>query len=255
MSIIKRINGRFYRLHIPVGLEKKTKLPLVLVFHGGGSDPVAVEWESRFSECADKYGFVVAYLAGTNNRFFIKDRFLYWNDGRPFSDGSYSKSDDVGYTRKVVKHISKTISIDPTRVYGAGYSNGAQFCIRLAQQASDLIKSVACLCSWRSPDDIFPNPPRQVSICLMAGENDPINPIGGGKPTLEGFKMNLKPFSEVTVDWLTFNEYIDREIVTASVINTGGHTWPGGRSESRMLGPVDNSFWCAEEMWKFFEKT
>lgn len=270
MSVIKRINGRFYRLHVPAGLKPGT--PLVLVFHGGGSDPVAVEWESRFSECADKYGFVVAYPAGTNRRYFIKDRFLYWNDGRPYSDGSPNLVDDVTFTSKVIDHISRSVSIDSSRVYAAGYSNGSQFCCRLAQQLSTKIRSIACLTMQRGPEEIFGLPKRKISYAFFGGSEDTIAPLSGGKMPLDTeFVTNLPSFQDCIIKWVEFNtaDYVGANTVGSSVkatykngniivqswIGNGGHNWPGGNSERAFLGPVNNDFWCAEEMWRFFQNT
>jgi poly(3-hydroxybutyrate) depolymerase len=272
MSVIKRINGRFYRLHVPTGVKKNS--PLVLVFHGGGSDPVAVEWESRFSEVANQHKFVVAYLAGTNRRAFIKDRFLYWNDGRPYADGSPNPIDDVTYTSKVIDHIARSVSIDQSRVHAAGYSNGAQFCCRLAQQLSNRIRSIACLTTQRNPDEHFGLPKRKISYMFVGGLYDHISPLSGGpSPYDNEFTTVLPVYKDHLLNWVDFNnsQFINTKqigetvranykndvenILVESWIGKGGHNWPGGNSEGAFLGPMNNDFWCAEEMWKFFEKT
>src|SRR5262245_43314014 len=62
---------RSYRLHVPSSHDAQRAAPLVLVFHGGGGTPEQIERETRFSELADRAGFVVAYPAGHRHS---------WND-------------------------------------------------------------------------------------------------------------------------------------------------------------------------------
>jgi polyhydroxybutyrate depolymerase len=269
-SRTRTLGNRFYNYYLPTKNDKRS---LVLVFHGASSDPKAVEWESGFTDYAQANNFAVAYPGGTNDRIFIKNKYLYWNDGRPWSDGSYSTVDDVGFVEKVIKDLSTLTSINPLRIYSVGYSNGAHFCCRLAQQLSHKIKAIGCVASARKPDLIFPAPPRKISAMFMAGMADPIVPFEGGPSKVQGFATPADPWLEVVEAWREFNDCLITETrnVGKSVSNEGltrepnssvrfrsvystdgGHTWPGGKAESLFLGRVNRDFVAAQEFWSFF---
>lgn len=270
MSDFKKLGSRFYYIHVPK--ERKVN-SVVLVFHGGGSDPQAVEWESRFNEVADKEGFIVVYPGGTNGRWFIKYNYLYWNDGRVCTiDPAVNKSDDVGYITTLINNLKYSYSFDT--VYAVGYSNGAQFCCRLAQELTYKIKSFACVCSRRSPASILPAPSSKISALFIGGKMDSVVPFEGGAQNVEGFEGEAEPFNGVVSNWALFNgcsksitspvgqyttvtEYYneDRIIVASHVSTNGGHTWPGGNSENRLLGPVNRDYFAAQTIWDFFKRT
>src|SRR5882724_4783890 len=52
---------RSYRLHIPSGLSDTAPAPIVLVFHGGGSNGRGMERFTGFSRLADREAFIVVY--------------------------------------------------------------------------------------------------------------------------------------------------------------------------------------------------
>ena len=65
--------SRTYNLHVPANLPKDKDVTLVLMLHGGGGTPAFAECESKFSDLADREGFLVAYPEGIGKS---------WNDGR-----------------------------------------------------------------------------------------------------------------------------------------------------------------------------
>lgn len=237
--------------------------PLVLVFHGGGSNPEGVRWESRFDDVAAVSGFSVAYLSGTPVDHGPDH--LFWNDGRVLSStGQPLTVDDVDYVEAVLLEVPHRQGY----VYAAGYSNGAQFAYRLAQQLSHRIAAVGCVAGQRGPNEIFPAPPRPVPIIQFSGVRDRIAPYRGGRPMLEQFVTNLQPAPTVVRQWATHNglsgvtpvasnigqaqrlAYGDKAILWT--LRDGGHTWPGGNAERAFLGPVNHDCLAAQEMARFF---
>jgi polyhydroxybutyrate depolymerase len=155
---------RFYEMHVPSAKAPKEGYPLVLVFHGGGSYPAAVRYESRMDEVSDQGGFIAVYPAGTNRLRFPKDRLLTWNDGRAYSDGRANEIDDVGYVSALIDDLGRFVPIDPLRVYAAGYSNGAQFVNRLIKQFPEPIAAIAVIAGQRGPDEFFLGSKRPISV-------------------------------------------------------------------------------------------
>src|SRR5262245_25377092 len=127
---------RSYRLHVPSGLDAARAAPLVLVFHGGGGTPEQIERESRFSELADRAGFVVAYPEGHRRS---------WNDGRG-SDAVAAQRDgvdDVAFVRALIDAVSAQRRIDAKRIYATGISNGAMMSHRVGLALSPRIAAIA----------------------------------------------------------------------------------------------------------------
>lgn len=273
--------SRFYEMHIPSSFKASRPTPVVLVFHGGGSDPGAVRYESGMDRTADREGFIVVYPGGTNKRLLIKDRMLMWNDGRPFKDGSYSKVDDINFVKAVLDDLSRMVSIDVKRVYACGYSNGAQFSYRLAKRLSSRIAAIAAVAGHRPVNDSFdPKPVRPISVMQFSGKQDRIGPYYGGEPAFDAdLKTKLLPVETTIQSWVSFNGCSSEPAevnktgnatkkrygpcqngteVVFWILEDGGHTWPGGRVlpiaavEKMGLGNINRDIRASDLMWEFF---
>lgn len=261
------------------GLERRATLvapasasaatPLVVVLHGGGSHPEGVEWESRFSEVAERRGFAVLYPAGTALRRMPRAGKFSWNDGRPYQDGTFSRADDVGFIAALLE--SGQFAYDPRRCYVAGYSNGAQLAYRLAQQLPERFAAVAAVAGQRGPRE-FIEARRPIAVMQFSGKRDRIAPYEGGGPTvlMPEFQTDLLPVRTAIAQWARFNgcgEPVETAIgravrsvftsprgadVVLWTLRDGGHTWPGGNAELPLLGPVNQDVFAADEMAKWF---
>lgn len=270
---------RFYELHVPPSYRRRQPAPVLLVFHGGGGHPQAVRYESGMDHLADREGFIVVYPAGNPTHPRLTDRLLVWNDGRPRQDGSAMVEDDVGFVSAVLEDVGTLFRIDPARVYAAGYSNGAQFCYRLAQQLSNRIASIAVVAGQRMPDERFGFPPRPIAVMQFSGLKDTVGPYAGGQPSFKAaFQTDLPPVKDAIAAWAAFDACADRSPAVRRVghaietrygpcrddtevilwtLEDGGHTWPGGRAISLArveLGPVNQDVNASELMWEFFQR-
>ena len=270
---------RFYEIHVPPSYKVGHPVPLVLVFHGGGSDPGTIRFESRMDRTADRGGFIVVYPAGTNKRLLLRNRMLLWNDGRPYKDGKYSKVDDVKFVKEILMDVKKLFAINAKQVYACGYSNGAQFSYRLAKQLSDQIAAIAAVAGQRPADDFFPPPPGPMSIMQFAGKKDTIGPYDGGSPHFTAeLRTSLKPVTETIKTWVDFNgcsaepevKRIGRAVmkrysqrkgdaeVVLWTLEDGGHTWPGGQvvpaAEKFGLGNINRDISASDLIWEFFKR-
>lgn len=271
--------ARFYELHVPPGYDPSRPHPLVLVFHGGGSYPAGVRYESRMDEVSDREKFLVVYPGGTNQLRFPKDRLLTWNDGRKRRDGSANTVDDVGFVVALLADVARLVNVDPRRVYATGYSNGAQFSYRLVKQQPERFAAVAAVAGQRAADDLFPPPERAVPVMQFAGKLDRVGPYdGGGPPRRVEFITNLKPIPVAIRSWAEWNgcpaeptetQRVGRAVMTRYAgcrdnsevvlwtLEDGGHTWPSGNvlpAVAREVGPVNRDIFAAELMWEFFER-
>src|SRR4051812_9108317 len=118
---------RQYLLYVPANPNGA----LILAFHGGGQTGAQMEATSGFDALADREHFIVAYPDAVDR---------VWYDGRDFGRKDV---DDVGFAKAVVDDIARTHTVDRTRVFAAGLSNGANLVTRIGCEAADAFAAIA----------------------------------------------------------------------------------------------------------------
>src|SRR5947209_9172945 len=80
--------NRTYIVHLPPSYKGEKPFPLMLVFHGGGSN--AKQWMSYcgMNETADKHNFIVVYPNGTGKTIEGYGDVFGWNGGPHIPGGS-----------------------------------------------------------------------------------------------------------------------------------------------------------------------
>ena len=131
---------REYLLHIPDELPEVSAV--IINFHGFGDCANAyvdsVGRASSLNSLADQAGFVVAYPQA-----MVRQKGdPYWEPG---DNGNNIEVNDVLFTRHLVEDIASKVSIDPSRVFAVGYSNGGMMAYDLACVASDLFPAVGIM--------------------------------------------------------------------------------------------------------------
>ena len=147
---------RCWLLLIPMSLNESGNVPLVVDIHGGGDDMYQQRWTSDFANISMEQGFIVAYPQGHND---------IWNMGWDPITCSVGivcpEEDDVGFILQMVDTIMQNHSIDNSRIYLTGWSNGCGMTQRLAVEASDIFAAAGCMSMYRfveAPSDYLPIP-------------------------------------------------------------------------------------------------
>jgi polyhydroxybutyrate depolymerase len=268
------VNGgqRPYQVHVPPQAAPPGGFPLVLVFHGFGTNYDTIKELCGMSETADRAGFVVAYPEGTGSGVF-----------RVFNAGSLKGSlveslpDDVAMTARLIDDLAGTLTINPRRVFAAGMSNGGMMCYRLAAELSDRISAVASVAGTMARG--LPAPPRPVPVLHLHGTADRVVPLSGPpEETSDSFDFvsvdeTIRFWTRVdgctgapvtepcpdTQDDGTRAERIEyrtadgKPMVVFIKVEGGGHTWPG-RSGPAFLGKSTRDISANEIIWDFFSK-
>ena len=106
---------RSYLLQVPTGWSAGADLPLVLAFHGAGSDPTNLRTVSGLGAVADELDFLVAYPEAATGD---------WNTEclECGSNAVVDEIDDLGLVSDLVDRIDADVGVDRRRVYAVGNS-------------------------------------------------------------------------------------------------------------------------------------
>jgi polyhydroxybutyrate depolymerase len=162
-------------VHVPPKYDPKKPTPVVLAFHGGGSNAEQMIKFCGLNETADKHGFIVVYPSGTGRL----EKLLTFNGGNCCGYAMTNRVDDVACTRALLDDLAKVVNVDPKRVYATGMSNGAIMSYRLASELSDRIAAIAPVGGPMGTETCSPK--RPVSVIHFHGKDDEFAPFKGGK--------------------------------------------------------------------------
>ena len=201
--------ARTYQLHVPTGYDGVTPLPVVLNFHGLGSNIAQQVALADLNVRADAQDFIVATPQG----ILTSTGSPHWNITQA-TPGTYS-ADDVLFTSDMLADIASRVCIDVARVYSTGMSNGGMMSVRLACSLSSRIAAIAPVTgnyypplTPLLPSEVCPDT-RPVPVIGFHGTADTVVPFNGG-PGLNG---------------VTFRD-VDDEIMPAWAAHNGCTTGP-----------------------------
>lgn len=274
--------NREFHYYVPEKIKENPRL--IFVLHGSAMSYRTIQLitSNQFNKLADKHqDTIIVYPQG-----YLK----YWNDCR--KEASYKAKElninDVGFIEKIIDFFAEKYSIDTLNVFVAGYSNGGHMGYKLAKQRPDLFKGFAIISASlpvETNDDCVESK-KPVSILVMNGTSDPINPYMGGKVLFnDGENRGNVLSTEATMKyWITLNKCTEppeehdfpmgtrkigntrvaryiyscletgKQTVLIQIVN-GGHVVPGPFFYfwPRYLGNVNRDINGPEVIWDFFE--
>jgi polyhydroxybutyrate depolymerase len=261
-------------VHVPP--KEKGPAPLVVVLHGAGGTAYGASQKFGWLQKANKEGFIVAFGEALPLNTDASARFLtnpnVWSDGFHRPQG---KVDDIGYLKRAINEVTTRHEVDPKKIYMTGFSNGASMTFRAGVELSELLAAIAPVSGHLWLED--PVPKRALSMLLITGDNDPINPLEGGE-TINPWmlKKEYKPPMNRSVEaWLKLVDIpaVDKQVeekpdatytrygpnqrgleVVYIVVKGQGHEWPGGiRALPELVtGPTVSDFNATDVIWNFF---
>lgn len=256
--------GREYILYIPACYTGAEAVPLVMNYHGYGSNAFEQMNYGDFRPVTDTAGFLVVHPQGT-----LHLGVPHWNVGG-WTVGS--TADDVGFTSALIDSLSAEYNIDLNRVYATGMSNGGFMSFLLACQLSDEISAIASVTGSMTMETYNAcSPSRPVPVLQIHGTDDHVVPYTGSilfKPVEQVLEYwvefnNCNPTPEYTLlpdidpnDGSTVEHYVyndgDNDVTVEHYkVIGGGHTWPG----NAIGGPGTNyDINASAEIWDFFSR-
>jgi len=255
---------RDYILYIPELYDGSSDVPLVLNFHGFGSNATQQMFYGDFRDIADTEGFLLVHPEGTT---VIGNQF--WNVGFP---GISSTIDDVGFTEALIDELAASYAIDLDRVYATGMSNGGFMSFLLACQLSEKIAAVASVTGAMTQDTFDNcNAQRPVPALQIHGTEDDVVLYNGNTLSLSISDIisywvdhnncettptttslpDIDPSDGSTIEHSVY-EAGDNGITTEHMkVIGGGHTWPGSVINT---GGTNQDIDASMEIWLFFSR-
>ena len=271
--------SRSYLYYVPE--ETLLSPALVIVFHGSDGDGQRARRATgyNFEKLANQNGFLVVYPDGFEH---------HWNGCRRAGPYSANKLDidDVGFVDALISHFSETYRINHQRVFAMGMSNGGHMSYRLALELPHRITAIAATIASLPDNDNLDCTPRNkpISVMIVNGTSDPINPYSGGRVNLFGSGDRGTVISTVetfeywrkiaghsdSLSTHTFpdvnqndNSWVERTTarnpgrteISLYTVHGGGHTLPHPHIQwPEILGTNNRDINIVEEIWDFFDR-
>jgi polyhydroxybutyrate depolymerase len=266
---------RSYLVHVPARYDRARPTPVVLAFHGGGSNPEQMVRFCGLNGKADEAGFIVVYPSGTGRL----EGALTWNAGNCCAYAMFQQVDDVGFVRSLLDDLARAANVDANRIYATGMSNGGMICYRLAAELSERIAAIAPVSGPMGTETCSPK--RPVSVIHFHGTDDQFAPFQGGVGSRSSTGTNFYSVEHSIRAWIKANGCPEKPVVVqlpktlddgTSVerqtygpgkdasevvlikIEGGGHTWPGREPRLAFLGRSTKNISANDALWDFFQK-
>jgi polyhydroxybutyrate depolymerase len=172
------INGmqpRTYYLRIPAQYSAATSVPLLLALHSRSMNAKTIFNDSQILSSAESLNFIVAGLNGA-----VYEEASSWNAGKCCTNATTYEENDLLFASTVIDFVTSKYSIDKSRVWVMGHSNGGMMAYRLACDLSEKVTAIAVVTGALVDDSCTPTKP--VSTLHIHGNLDPTVPFhGGGK--------------------------------------------------------------------------
>lgn len=248
-----------------------SRLPVVLMLHGGGGNAANAEQMSGLTALGQRERFIVVYPEGSSR---FRAALLTWNAGHCCGYAMERRVDDVGFINALLDTLIVRHHADPARIYVTGMSNGAMMSHRLGIALAPRIAAIAPVVGALFGDETPPRAP--VSAFIINGALDRSVPVDGGVPggpfanAWDG--THPAPAVQQGEFWARANgcesgpDVRNEGAITIRryrcpaglgvemrIVQDGGHSWPGGRPGSRRGDVPSTSMQASEAMWAFFK--
>ncbi len=221
---------RTYRLAVPAHYLATRPTPLVLLFHGSGSNALQTSIYTQMPRRAAQAGYLVATPDGVAGK---------WQLSAPGA-----ATDDLAFVTALIANLSSRYCVDRSRTYAAGISLGSEFSAIVGCTRSDHIAAIGLVAA----EFLLRPCTGPVPVIAFHGTADPIVAYqsGGTGAALPGVRVigveqNMAHWARLdgcapqphrspvgpTVTRRTWKGCRAGSSVVLYSVLGGGHTWPG----------------------------
>jgi polyhydroxybutyrate depolymerase len=136
---------------------------------------------------------------------------------------------DVSFFNQLADHMIANYSVDASKIYATGISNGGFMSSRLGCELSNKIAAIAVVAATMEATTIAPNcnPAKAVPAIYMHGTADPLVPFTGGAMTAGGTAGGTILSHFQTIEkWIAINRCTTTPVITdlPDIANDGTST-------------------------------
>jgi polyhydroxybutyrate depolymerase len=306
---------RTFMVRLPREYDAKRHYPVVILLHGMNQDADDMERLTRFDELADKDGIIAIYPIALHGKWNVgvqpqdhrpmgmgpggrHGRYGGGGGGgggypgggggggypgggqgrgqQPSEDRHPAPADDIAFFNQMLDQLGSKFSVDSSRIYALGLSEGGFMSLRLGCALSDRIAAVGAV-GAAMPKTMICLPSRPVPVVMINGTSDPVVPYGGGT------EHNLD-FATISVEdsakaWSKIDRCAEKpehsklsggkngtetkvetyagcqqdSAVVSYSLKGDGNTWPGGMQYQveKQVGKTSSDFSANEVLWNF----
>ncbi len=248
---------RTYRLAVPASYRRDAPTPLLLVFHGSGSNALQTSIYTQLARRGAAAGFLVATPDGRGGQ---------WQISLP-----NAHTPDLDFVQVLLADLAGRFCVDRARVFAAGISQGAEFSAIAACAVPGRIAAIGLVTA-----EFLLGPCRgPVSVLAFHGTADPLVPYGGGGSGRALPGLDVPSVQENLASWAHLDRChpaprlahpasaVVREswggcaggsAVVLDTLEGGGHTWPGAPIilPAAAFGPTNEQVDATGLMLAFF---
>lgn len=291
---------RAYVVHLPKGYDEKQHYPVVVLLHGINQEADDMERLTHFNDLADKDSVIAVYPSALHGRWnfgVAEPRPVYrrgpyrrpgWGyPGRypgggppprePGERNRPARADDVDFFNRMLDKLATRFSVDTSRVYFAGLSEGGFMTMKVGCSLSDRVAAIATV-GAAMPKTMVCVPSRPLPVVMMNGTSDPVVKYDGGemknsalhtisvedtakewakldrcaeKPSHSKLSAKVKGGMETKVD--TYEGCQENAQVVLYSVKGGGNTWPGGEQYEveKTIGKTSQDLDANQVIWSF----
>ena len=186
---------RLFYLHLPENYSSAQDYPLLFILHGTSGAAVKMHEKSGFTQQSDQNNFIVVYPQALGYSFSANLDFRIpaidpgykttgWNTTRGDGYGTANNIDDITFFRTMVEQITAILSINESRIYVTGFSNGGGMTQKLIAELPGYFNggglvSTAVPSASQEPENYVPIP-----LVYIHGTADTTTPYMGTDETL-----------------------------------------------------------------------
>jgi len=299
---------RTYQVRLPVGYDSTQKHPVVILLHGMNQEAGDMERLTHFDDLADKASIIAVFPVALHGRWNVGVRAPdsqparspmgrggrhggfgggfpggggypggSQGQGRSRDQNQPAPADDIEFLNRMLDRMATRYSIDTSRIYATGLSEGGFMAIKVGCSMAERIAAIAPV-GAAMPKTMVCLPSRPISVVMINGTSDPVVPHGGGtehnlqlpvvsiddsakawaridrcaeKPTETKLKAHEKGGMETKVE--TYDGCQQGAQVVSYSIKGGGNTWPGGEQYEveKQVGKTSHDLNANETIWNF----
>lgn len=204
------VDGNYRKFHFNKPLPGNTDASLVFILHGSGGSGIQIMKDAAKLEIiSGKENFLLVYPDGYKN---------FWNECRKAatSAANVENIDENRFFHLMIGYFKINYHTNSDHVFAAGLSGGGHMAYKLGLTMPGAFKAITAIVA-NLPDSINMDcieSHRPISVMIINGTNDPVNPYQGGEVRITAaFLGTVRSTEETFKYWATLAGYSGEPII------------------------------------------